>query len=363
MAAKKTAKKEVEVEVAVSGGGALDLVKKALIKKYGEVIGTLGDGGDHIAVPTISTGCLSLDAALGRGGMAFGRIYEIFGPNSGGKSTLADNVVIQAQRRGLKCLYIDAECSKDPELFRAYGGDTSALTLVQGRDGEENLDILEKLLKTGEYKVAVVDSVSALIPRVEAEADIEDQQMGIHARLMSKALRKINPIVNQNGVLLIFINQMRLKIGAYGNPETTTGGESLSFYASGRISVRGPEVKSRRIEGPEGEVIGHKTLFETVKNKLSAPFRKAEVNLIYGRGYDAHWEILEQAASIGVIDKSGAWYKYEGKNFAQGELNAVAFLKAPENKEIYTTIMKEVILQTGLKEEYELSLNPGPIYT
>lgn len=362
MAIKKTTKKEVEVEGA-DEKGTLDLVKKAIIKKYGDVIGTLGDVGDHVIVPTISTGCLSLDVALGRGGMAFGRIYEIFGPNSGGKSTLADNVVIQAQRRGLKALYIDAECSKDPELFKTYGGDTSALTLVQGHDGEENLDILEKLLKTGEYKVAVVDSVSALIPRVEAEADIEEQQMGLHARLMSKALRKITPITNQNGVLLIFINQVRLKIGAYGNPETTTGGEALNFYATGRISVRGPEVRSRRIEGPDGEVMGHKTLFEVVKNKLSAPFRKAEVNLIYGKGYDVYWEVLEQATGLGVVDKAGAWYKYEGKNFAQGELNAVTFLKDPENKEMYATITKEVISQTGLKEAYELSLNPGPIYT
>jgi recombination protein RecA len=254
-------KKEQTEEATESSEAAFELAKKAIEKKYGDVVSTLSDHGD-MHIPTISTGCLSLDIALGCGGMGLGRIYEVYGPNSSGKSTLGVNVVIQGQRRGMRCCYIDAEHAVDPKLFRSYGVDTEKLQLVQGYDGEENLDILERFIKTGAFSVAIVDSVSALVPRVEAESDIDEQQMGLQARLMSKALRKITPIANQTQTLIIFINQLRMKIGAYGNPETTTGGESLAFYATGRISVRGPEAKNRRIsDDSTGEVIGHKTLF------------------------------------------------------------------------------------------------------
>lgn len=342
---------------------ALELAKKAIEKKYGDVVSTLADHGD-MDIPTVSTGCLSLDLALGCGGMGLGRVYEIYGPNSGGKSTLGVNVVIQAQRRGLRCCYIDAEHAVDPKLFRAYGVNTEDLVLVQGYDGEENLDILERFIKTGAFSVAVIDSVSALIPRDEAEADIDKDQMALQARLMSKALRKITPIANQTQTLLIFINQLRMKIGGYGNPETTTGGEALAFYATGRISVRGPEAKSRRIEDDiTGEVIGHKAEFEVVKNKLAAPYKKAEVRLIYGKGYDAAWEVLDMASSLGVIDKKGSWYKYEDDNIAQGEANAVAFLKDPENAELYQKIRGEVIDRIGLMEIYERHGQQGPIYS
>ena len=341
----------------------LELAKKAITKKYGDVVSTLEDHGD-MAIPTISTGCLSLDLALGCGGMGFGRIYEVYGPNSSGKSTLGVNVVIQGQRRKLKCCYIDAEHAVDPKLFRAYGVDVKSLDIVQGYDGEENLDILERFIKTGAYSVAVVDSVSALVPRVEAEADIDKESMALQARLMSKALRKITPIANQTKTLLIFINQLRMKIGSWGSPETTTGGEALAFYATGRISVRGPEVRSRRIIDPvTGEVIGHKAEFEVVKNKLAAPFKKAEVKLIYGSGYDEHWEVLDMASSLGVIDKAGAWFKYDGKNIAQGEPNAVIFLKDKENIEVYKSIREEVIRQIGLKEIYERHFQEGPLYS
>lgn len=339
----------------------LELVKKAITKKYGDVVSTLDEHGDML-IPTVSTGCLSLDLALGNGGMALGRVYEVYGPNSGGKSTLGVNVVIQGQRRKLRCCYIDAEHAVDPKLFRSYGVDTSSLDIVQGYDGEENLDILERFIRTGAYSVAVIDSVSALLPRTEAEADIDKESMALQARLMSKALRKITPVANQTKTLLIFINQLRMKIGTYGNPETTTGGEALAFYATGRISVRGPESKSRRIiDESTSEVIGHKAEFEVVKNKLAAPFKKAEVKLIYGKGYDAHWEVLDMATSLGVVDKAGAWYKFEDKNFAQGEVNAVGHLK--ENEEMYRKVREEVINQIGLKEIYERHSNPGPIYT
>jgi len=337
----------------------LELAKKAITKKYGNVISSLEEHGD-MHIPTVSTGCLTLDLALGCGGMGLGRIYEIFGPNSGGKSTLGVNVVMQGQRRGLNCCYVDAEHAVDPKLFRAYGVDTKDLQLVQGYDGEENLDILERLIKTGAFSIAVVDSVSALIPRSEAEADIDKENIGRHAKLMSKALRKLTPIANQTSTLIIFINQLRMKIGSYGNPETTTGGEGLGFYATGRISVRGPEAKSRRLEDADWVVFGHNTLFEITKDKLAAPFKKAEVKLIYGQGYDAHWEILDIATSLGIVDKLGAWYKRDGENFAQGEMKAVSFLKDKANAEMYNKIREEVISQTGLEEAYERHSNPGP---
>lgn len=341
----------------------LEIAKRAIIKKYGDVVSTLEQHGD-MHIPSISTGCLSLDIALGCGGMGLGRIYEIYGPNSGGKSTLAVNVVIQAQRRGLKTCYIDAEHAVDPKLFRSYGVDTKELEIVQGYDGEENLDILERFVKTGAFSVVVIDSVSALLPRVEAEADMDENQMALQARLMSKALRKITPIANQTQTLLIFINQLRHKIGGYGNPEVTSGGEALAFYATGRVSVRGPESKARRlVDGTSGEVYGHTTEFEIIKNKLAAPFKKAEVKLIYGKGYDAQWEVLDMATSLGILDKSGAWYKYEGNNIAQGELNAVAFLKDDANSDFYKKIREEVINRIGLKEVYERHSQQGPIYS
>ena len=363
MPKKKEQVKDKPKAVKDDTSAALELAKKAIEKKYGGVVSTLADHGD-MAIPTISTGCLSLDLALGNGGMALGRIYEIFGPNSGGKSTLAVNVVIQAQRRGLRCCYIDAEHAVDPKLFKAYGVDTKALQLVQGYDGEENLDILERLIKTEAFSVAIVDSVSALLPRVESESDIDKDQMALQARLMSKALRKITPIANQTQTLLIFINQLRMKIGSYGNPETTSGGESLAFYSTGRISIRGPESRSRRLVDPTtGEVFGHTTEFEIVKNKLAAPFKKAQVKLIYGKGYDSYWEVLDMASSLGILDKSGAWYKYKDENIAQGELKALDYLKAPENKETYKEIRAEVIDAIGLKEIYECHSQPGPIST
>lgn len=363
MAKKKTDECEQEQQNTDDKSKQLELAKKAIIKKYGDVVSTLEEHGD-MHIPTISTGCLSLDTALGCGGMGLGRIYEIYGPNSGGKSTLAVNVVIQAQRRGLKACYIDAEHAVDPKLFRNYGVNTKELEIVQGYDGEENLDILERFVKTGAFSVMVVDSVSALLPRVEAEADIDETQMALQARLMSKALRKITPIANQTQTLIIFINQLRHKIGVYGNPEVTTGGESLAFYCTGRISVRGPEKKDRRLtDAVSGEVYGHTTEFEIIKNKLAAPYKSAKINLIYGKGYDEHWEILNMATSLGVIDKSGAWFKYDGNNVAQGELNAVHFLKDDTNKELYKKIREEVTDQMGLREIYERHSQQGPIYS
>lgn len=329
----------------------LSAIKKAIIKKYGNIISKLVDHEDMI-IDTVSTGSISLDIALGRGGMAFGRVYEIFGPNSGGKSTLAASVVNQAQKRKMKCCYVDAEHAVDPLLFKNYGVNIEELDLVQGFTGEENLDVLELLIQTGTYKVAVVDSVSSLIPSYEAQSEIANDHIALLARLMSKALRRLTPIANRAGCLLIFVNQLRNKIGAYGNPEITTGGEALSFYTTGRISVRGPESIKRRIPDPiTGEIIGHKVIFEIVKNKLAPPFRKSEINLIYGKGYDIHWEVLDLAVDLGFIDKVGSWYKYNEESIAHGEDKAVIFLK--ENKEIYDEVRNKIIDAVGLKEFYE----------
>jgi recombination protein RecA len=342
-------KKKVEVQT-----DNLDIIKKAITKKYGEVISKLSDHEDMI-IPTVSTGSISLDVALGRGGMALGRLYEIFGPNSGGKSTLAANVVKQGQLRGMNCCYIDAEHAVDPLLFKGYGVDIKSLDLVQGFNGEENLDILEMLVSSGSYKIAVVDSVSSLIPSNEAASEIGDDHIALLARLMSKATRRLTPIANRAGCLIIFINQLRMKVGGYGNPETTTGGEALAFYTTGRISIRGPEAKARRIPDPlTGEIIGHTTLFEITKNKLAPPFKKTEINLIYGKGYDTHWEVLKLGIDLGIIDKVGAWYTYaDNKNFAQGEPNAASYLKSEDNIEMYNEIRSRVVDMVGLTEIYE----------
>jgi recombination protein RecA len=346
MAKKKTTKKAEPKNT-----DALSTITKAITKKYGNVVKKASENEGKI-IPTVSTGSIRLDVALGRGGMAFGRTYEISGPNSGGKSTLAANIVAQAQARGLKCCYVDAEHAVDASLFKNYGVNIDDLILIQGYNGEENLDILEMYVQSGEIAVAVVDSVSSLIPGVEAEAEIGDTLMAPLARLMNKACRRLTPIAGRTGCLIIFINQLREKIQPFGNPEITTGGNALGFHTTGRITVRGPEAISRRIKDQDGEIIGHKTLFEVTKNKLAAPFKKAEVKLIYGKGYDVHWEVLDMAVELGIIDKLGNWYKYpEDNNIANGEQAAVVFLK--ENEDIYKEVRAQVIEMIGLKEIYE----------
>lgn len=329
----------------------LDIAKKAIQKKYGKVISYLDDHAD-LQIPTISTGSLGLDVALGRGGMARGRIYEVFGPPSGGKTTLAMSVIVQAQRRGLRCAVVDAEHAIDPSLFKAMGANLEDILIVQGYSGEQNLSIAEMLMKSNGIDVLVVDSVSALIPQSEAEAEIEQDFMALLARLMSKALRRLVPVANETETLLMFINQIRQNIGSWGNPETTSGGEALNFYSTGRISVRGSEYKKNRIiEAVSGEVIGHHTKFEVVKNKLAPPFRKAEVPLIYGFGYDTYWEVLNLSTAYGVIDKNGSWYYYGDKKLGQGDVNVLNLLK--EDAGFYEEVRNKIIEIAGLKVHYE----------
>lgn len=350
-AVKKEKKDGTDEVVKKEKNEGLEIAKKAIIKRYGNVITSLRHHED-MRIQTISSGSVSLDVALGRGGFARGRIYEIFGPNSGGKTTLAVSIIMEAQRRGMRCCIVDAEHAVDPLLFKNYGVNIDDLIIVQGFDGEGNLDILESLIRSGSIDVAVVDSVSSLIPRMEVERDVDQDTMAALARLMSKALRRLVPLANRTNTLLIFINQLRMKIGGYGNPEVTTGGEALSYYCTGRISVRGPESKKRRIvDDITGEVIGHISEFEVVKNKLAPPFRKASIRLIYGEGYDKHNEVLDVALSLGIVDRTGVWYKYNDKNFAQGENKAVLYLK--ENTKFYEEIKNKVIEAVGLKEFYE----------
>jgi len=340
------AKKKKEVVVHSTMAAA----RAAIKKKYGDVIKPMSEQ-DDLEVRTVSTGCLSLDAALGRGGMALGRVYEVFGAPSGGKTTLAMSVMAQAQKRGMQCVFVDAEHSADPKLFRNMGVNLEDLLTIKAFAGDDNLDALETLMKTNEVDVAVIDSVSALIPKSEALASIGDEFMGLLARLMSKALRKLSPVASATNTLLIFVNQVRSKIGGYGNPETTTGGVALDFWATGRIKVIGGEAVSSRIKEPiTDEIVGHTTNFHIRKNKLAPPFRNATVPLIYGVGYDIHWEVLTLAEQLGLIEKSGAWYKHNEKNFAQGEWNAKEHLKIDE--ELYNDLREKIVDTLGLREFY-----------
>lgn len=328
----------------------MSAAQAAIKKKYGDVIKVMADQ-DELVVKTISTGSLALDAALGRGGMALGRVYEVYGPPSGGKTTLAMSVIAQAQKRNMKCVFVDAEHSADPKLFKNMGVNLEGLLTISAFAGDDNLDALETLMKTNEVDVAVVDSVSALIPKSEAEASIGDEFMGLLARLMSKALRKLSPVASETNTLLIFVNQIRSKIGGFGDPTITTGGQALDFYATGRIAVAGGEYKNSRIPEPiTDDIIGHMTSFHVRKNKLAAPFRDALVPLIYGVGYDVCWEVLTLSEQLGLVEKSGAWYKHKDENFAQGEWNAKEHLR--ENEKLYNALREEIVDMLGLREFY-----------
>jgi len=332
---------------------SFDIAKKAIQKKYGNVISYLGDHGD-MTIPTISSGSLGLDIALGRGGFGRGRIYEIYGSPSGGKTTLALSVLIQAQKRNLTVAIVDAEHAVDPSLVKNMGANINDILIVQGFSGEENLDAAETLIRTGDVDLMIIDSVSALIPKNEAAAGINDDFIALHARLMSKALRRMTPIANETNTLVIFINQIRHKIGGFGNPETPTGGEALPFFATGRICVKGAEYKSNRIvDDISGEPIGHHCKMEVVKNKLAPPYRTAQLPLIYGKGFDVYWEVLTLATSLGIIDKNGAWFSYEGENIGQGEHKVRNLLK--EETDLYNEVRKKIISYTNLEGFYEFN--------
>lgn len=293
-------------------------------KQYGKgAVMKLGDAKNKMNVEVTPTGSLSLDIALGVGGIPRGRIIEIFGPESSGKTTVALHMVAEVQKKGGIAGFVDAEHALDPVYAKALGVDVDNLYISQPDDGEQALEIVEAMVRSGAMDIVVVDSVAALVPRAEIEGEMGDSHVGLQARLMSQALRKLTGITNKSNCSVIFINQLREKIGVmYGNPETTTGGRALKFYASVRIDIRKMDVLKQ-----SSDSVGNRTKAKIVKNKVSPPFKIAEFDIMYGEGISREGDILDLAANIDIINKSGAWYSYGEKRIGQGRENAKAFLK------------------------------------
>src|SRR5450432_1201447 len=303
----------------------------------------LGSKDVLVPVNVIPSGCLSLDAALGVGGFPRGRVIEIYGPESGGKTTLTLHVIAEAQKLGGQAAFIDAEHALDPVYARKLGVDVDNLLVSQPDNGEQELEIAEALIRSGGVDVVVVDSVAALVPKAELEGEMGDPQMGLQARLMSQALRKLTAIVSKSRTCLIFINQIREKIGVmFGNPETTTGGRALKFYASMRVDIR-------RIGAiKDGDVVvGSRTKVKIVKNKTAAPFREAEFDIMYGEGISREGDILDLGVEKGLVEKSGAWFSYKTERIGQGRENAKQFMK--DNKDIAAKLEIELRNSLGLK--------------
>jgi len=327
-------------------GKVLESAIAAIEKQYGKgAIMRLGSRDVLVPVSVIPTGAISLDAALGVGGFPRGRVIEIFGPESGGKTTMALTVIAQAQKAGGTAAFIDAEHALDPNYSRKLGVDIDNLLVSQPDNGEQALEITEALIRSGGVDVVVVDSVAALVPRAELEGEMGEPQMGLQARLMSQALRKLTGIVSKSRTCLIFINQIREKIGVmFGNPETTTGGRALKFYSSIRLDVR-------RIQSiKEGDrVIGSRTRGKVVKNKVAAPFREAEFDIIYGEGISLENDMLDTGVEQGIIEKSGTWLSYGGERMGQGRDNARMFLREhPDVRaKLDTALRKKMGLPTG----------------
>ncbi len=322
---------------------ALDATLDELTKRYGDgTILRLGDAA-HLAVEVIPTGSLSLDIALGVGGVPRGRITEIYGPESGGKTTLCLHVIAEAQKRGGVCAFVDMEHALDPTYAERIGVDLDTLYISQPDTGEQALEITESLVRSGSLDVVVVDSVAALVPRAEIEGEMGDSHMGLQARLMSQALRKLTAITSKSHTSIVFINQIRMKIGVmFGNPETTTGGNALKFYTSVRLDIR-------RIAAikDNNEVVGNRTRVRVVKNKVAPPFREAEFDIIYGKGISLIGEILDKAVDANIIEKSGSWFSYESNRLGQGRENARRFLE--ENEEIREEILHKVKVELGME--------------
>ena len=307
------------------------------------------------AVPTISTGSISVDAALGIGGFPRGRISEIFGPESSGKTTLALQVVAEAQKAGGMAAYIDVEHALDPVYARKLGVDVDNLLVSQPDYGEQALEITNALITSGSIDVLVVDSVAALVPKAELDGEMGDSFMGVHARLMSQAMRKLTGIVSKSNTCLIFINQIREKIGVmFGNPETTTGGRALKFYSSVRADIR------RIAAIKDGETVtGNRTKIKIVKNKMAPPFREAEFDIIYGEGISKEGDLVDLGVQHNLIEKSGAWYSYKGERIGQGRENAKQFLR--ENSDVFKKVDTELRKQLGLVRAEQPVVAPPPV--
>ena len=326
---------------------ALDMALAGIEKQFGK--GSVMKMGEktNMGIETIPTGALALDLALGVGGLPRGRVVEVYGPESSGKSTLAMHVVAEAQRNGGICAYVDAEHAMDPVYARAIGVDVDELLISQPDTGEQALEITDMLVRSGALDVVVVDSVAALTPRAEIEGEMGDSHVGLQARLMSQALRKLTANLNKTNTICIFINQLREKIGVmFGSPETTPGGRALKFYSSVRLDIR-------RIESIKDgvEVVGNRTRVKVVKNKVAPPFKQAEFDIMYGKGISREGSLLDIGVDMEIVKKSGAWFTYEGEQLGQGREKAKAFLAS--NPKMMVEISDKIIAKAGLFEDDE----------
>lgn len=302
---------------------ALDAAIAKLEKDFGKgTVMKLGDPAAQVAVETIPTGSLSLDIALGLGGVPRGRVVEVYGPESSGKTTVALHMISEVQKRGGIAGFIDAEHALDPVYAKNIGVDIDELYISQPDSGDQALEIAETMVRSGAMDIVVIDSVAALVPRQEIEGDMGDSHVGLQARLMSQALRKLTPVISKSNCVVIFINQLREKVGVmFGNPETTTGGRALKFYASIRMDVRRTETLKQ-----SGEMVGNRTRVKIVKNKIAPPFKEAEFDIMFGKGISREGDILDLAVDLGLVNKSGAWFSYNGDKIGQGRENAKIYL-------------------------------------
>ena len=322
---------------------ALDAALMQIEKQYGKgAVMKLGDPASRMEVETIPTGSLSLDIALGLGGIPRGRIVEIYGPESSGKTTVTLHMIAEVQKQGGIAGFIDAEHALDPVYAKNIGVDIDNLYISQPDSGEQALEITETMVRSGAIDIVVVDSVAALVPKAEIDGDMGDSHVGLQERLMSQALRKLTAVISKSNCTVVFINQLRETVGVmFGNPETTTGGRALKFYSSVRLDVR-------RIEAikQSGEVVGNRTRVKVVKNKVAPPFREAEFDIMFGKGISRSGDILDLAANCDVVNKSGAWYNYEGNKIGQGRENTKAWLE--QNPEVLEEIGRKVREHYGL---------------
>ncbi len=324
---------------------ALDAAIAQIEKQYGQgSVMKLGDSSSHMQVETIPSGSISLDIALGQGGFPKGRIIEIYGPESSGKTTVALHAVAEVQKRGGIAGFIDAEHALDPVYAKNIGVDIDNLYISQPDNGEQALEIAETMVRSGAVDIIIVDSVAALVPKAEIDGEMGDVQVGLQARLMSKALRKLTAVISKSNCIVIFINQLREKVGVmFGNPETTTGGRALKFYSSVRLDVRRTESIKQ-----SGEVIGNRTRIKVVKNKIAPPFKEAEFDIMFGKGISRAGDILDVAANLDLVQKSGAWYAIDGEKIGQGRENAKQFLE--EHADVLNSLDQKIRAHYGLGE-------------
>lgn len=328
---------------------ALDMALRQIEKQFGKgSIMKLGEN-EFQQIETIPSGSLTLDVALGIGGYPKGRVIEIYGPESSGKTTVALHAIAEAQKKGGQAAFIDAEHALDPSYAKALGVNIDELLLSQPDTGEQALEIAEALVRSGAVDILVIDSVAALVPKAEIEGEMGDSHMGLQARLMSQALRKLSGAINKSKTIAIFINQVREKIGVmFGNPETTPGGRALKFYSSVRLEVRRAEQLKQG-----NEIVGNRTRVKVVKNKVAPPFKQAEIDIMYGKGISREGEILDVGSELDIVDKSGAWYSYNGDRLGQGRENSKLFLL--ENPEVAEEIHKAIREHYGLDEKAEVA--------